>query len=108
MYYISTDPTITSANLLSALASLNDEELREILGGSCAYREQMITEWMMKVPAPTWEYLAGRCFHKKKQKALDEVKKHFKRKLGTTIMTNNIHINKQTMHIRKLIRPWLP
>ena len=82
MYCISTDTTLTSANLHSALASLSDEELRDILGVSHASRKQMISNWMMTHFAPTWEQLAGQCFYLGKEKALEEVKKYFKRKLG--------------------------
>ena len=87
MYYISTDPTLISANLHSALASLSDEELRRVLDCvSGDSRGQMITNWIMKLPIPTWERLAGWCFYGKKEKALKEVKKHFKRKLGVFIV----------------------
>ena len=86
MYCISTDTTLTSANLNSALASLSDEELRKVLGVSYASRKQMITNWMMTHFAPTWEWLAGQCFHHGKEKALVEVKKHFNRKLGMLLI----------------------
>ena len=84
MYYISTDATLTSANLHSALASLSDKKLWDVLGGSSGVsREQRITNFMMKHFSPTWEWVAGRCFCEKKGKALEEVKKYFKKKLGT-------------------------
>ena len=86
MYCISTDTTLTSANIHSALASLSDEELRSVLGVFCASRKQMITNWMMTHFAPTWEWLAGRCFRRREEKALEEVKKHFKRKLGMLLI----------------------
>ena len=86
MYCISTDTTLTSANLHSALASLSDRELRRVLEVSYASRKQMITNWMMTHFAPTWEWLAGRCFFFGKEKALEEVKKHFKRKLGMLLI----------------------
>ena len=82
MYYISTDATLTSANLHSALASLSDDELGSVLGGSLDSREQRITNWKMIHYSPTWEDLAGQCFYFEIEKALEEVKKHFKRKLG--------------------------
>ena len=92
MYCISTDTTLTSANLHSALASLSDGELRDVLDDEPAdSREQMITNWMMKCPIPTWEGLAGQCFSEKKEKALEEVKKHFKRKLGINVYHDLIY-----------------
>ena len=86
MYCISTDTTLTSANLHSVLASLNDEELCDVLGGFYASRKQMITNWMMTHFTPTWEWLAGKCFYFGKEKALEEVKKHFKSKLGMLLI----------------------
>ena len=86
MYNISTDATLTSANLHSALASLSDMEVWDVLGVSGASRAQMITNWMMTHFTPTWEWLAGRCFYYEKEKALKEVKKQFKRKLGTCML----------------------
>ena len=86
MYCISTDTTLTNANLHSALASLSDGELWDVLRVSGASREQMISNWMMTHFTPTWEWLAGRCFFCGKEKALEEVKKHFKRILGMLLM----------------------
>ena len=87
MYYISTDPTLNSANLHSALESLSDEELKDVLTDvSGDSRKQRIANWMMAFPIPTWEFLAGWCFYVEKEKALEETKKHFKRKLGMSIM----------------------
>ena len=86
MYYISTDATLTTANLHSTLASLSDDELRGVLGVSRGSREQMITDWMMIQPIPTWEWLAGQCFYNEKEKALEEMKKYFKRKLGMLLI----------------------
>ena len=86
MYCISIDTTPTSANLHSALASLSDEELRRVLGVPHAPRKQMITNWMMTHFTPTWEWLAGQCFRLGKEKALEEVKKCFKRKLGMLLI----------------------
>ena len=87
MYYISTDATLTSANLHSALASLSDDELWDVFGGSSSVlREQRITNFMMKQYSPTWEWVAGQCFYYEKGKALEEVKKYFKRKLGTCML----------------------
>ena len=94
--YISTDATLTSANLHSALASLSDGELRDVLlGSSGGSREEMITEWLMTSPFSSWKWLAALCFGEEKEKALDEVKKHFKRKLGISMMTtiHRPHIN---------------
>ena len=86
MYRISTDPTLTSVNLHSALASLSDEELWDVLGVSYVSRKQRITNWMMTHFAPTWEWLAGWCFRRRKENALEEMKKHFKRKLGMLLI----------------------
>ena len=90
IYNISTDATLTSANLHSALASLSDDELWDVLKGSLASREQMIIDWMMMHYASTWEWLAGRCFRLGKEKALEEVNKHFKRKLGMLLIYSYI------------------
>ena len=89
MYYISTDATLTTANLHSALASLSDDEVRSILGGSGDSREQRITNWIMMDYEATWETLAGKCFYREKAKALEEVKKHFKRKLGILLIESS-------------------
>ena len=90
MYYISTDATLTSANLHSALASLSDDELGWVLGGSGS-REQRITDFMMEHYSPTWEWVAGRCFYREKGKALEEVKKYLKRKLGMLLIIHRAH-----------------
>ena len=86
MYYISTDATLTIANLHSALVSLSDDELRRVLRGSSDSREQRITNWIMMHYEGTWEALSGRCFRCEKKKALEEGKKHFKRKLGMLLI----------------------
>ena len=88
MYHsvLSTDTTLTSANLKSALASLNDDELGNVLGGiSGDSGEQMIVYWIMTFWSPTWEYVAGMCFIIENENALEEVKKHFKRNLGMSL-----------------------
>ena len=90
MYYISTDATLTSANLYSALASLSDGELSKVLGGSGSWDER-ITDFMMEYYSPTWEWVAGRCFYEEKGKALEEVKKYFKRKLGMLLIILRAH-----------------
>ena len=82
MYYISTDATLTTANLHSALASLSDGEVKTILNVDHDSRERMIADYIMRYPMLTWEFLAGECFRDEKEKALEEVKKHFKRKSG--------------------------
>ena len=89
MYYISTDATLTSANLHSALASVSDDDLEDALGGNLGggSREEMITKYLMVSPFSSWKWLAAGYFYQEKEKALDEVKKHFKRKLGTSMMT---------------------
>ena len=86
MYYISADATLTTANLHSALASLSDDEVRGILGRFGDSSEQWITNWIMKDYRATWKELAGRCFYHEKEKALEEMKKHFKRKLGMLLI----------------------
>ena len=82
MYYISTDATLTTANLHSALASLSDDEIRRVLGGSRGSREQGIANYAVSHYRGSWEFVAEQCFYFEKEKALEEVKKHFKRKLG--------------------------
>ena len=91
MYYISTDATLTSANLHSALASLSDDELVDVLDGSYVLREQNITDFMMEHCSPTWEWVAGRCFYCEQGKALEEVKKYLKRKLGMLLIIHRAH-----------------
>ena len=87
MFYISTDASFTSANISSTFASFSDEELKGVFfGESGDSREQWITTWMMTYPIPTWEYLGGLCFYFEKEKALEEVKKQFKRKLGMLLI----------------------
>ena len=86
MYCISTDTTLTSANIHSALASLSDNELCEVLEESSASRKQMISHWMMINITPSWEYLAGWCFRNGNEEALEEVKKYFKRKIGMLLI----------------------
>ena len=87
MYYISTDATLTTANLHSALASLSDDEVRSVLGGYYDdSREQRITNWITKRYDAKWEVLSGWCFYHEKEKALEEVKKRFKRKLGMLLI----------------------
>ena len=90
MYYISTDATLTSANLHSALASLSDSELGRVLGGSGS-RERRITDFMMKDYSLTWEWVAGWCFYLEAGKALEEVKKYLKRKLGMLLIIHKAH-----------------
>ena len=92
MYYISTDATLTSANLHSALASVSDDELWDILGGSihCS-SEENITEFMMERYSPTWEWVAGGCFYHEEGMALEEVKKYLKRKLGMFLIIHRAH-----------------
>jgi hypothetical protein len=78
---------MTSANLHSALASLSDVELRDALEGSSGdSREQVITKWMMTTLISSWKWLAILCFNLEKEKVVEEVKKHFKRKLGISMM----------------------
>ena len=57
-------------------------QFRRQSSSSEEYRILLINYWMMSHYNATWEWLAGRCFYKEKEKALEEVKKHFQRKLG--------------------------
>ena len=92
MYYISTDATLTSANLHSALASLSDDDLRYVLDGSShVSREQRITDFMMEYYFPIWEWVAGECFYREKGKTLKEVKKYLKRKLGMLLIIPRVY-----------------
>ena len=92
MYYISTDATLTSDNLHSALASLSDDDLRWALGGSSdVSTDQRITDFMMVHFSPTWEWVAGKCFDREQGKALEEVKKYLKRKLGMFLIIHRAH-----------------
>ena len=98
MYYISTDATLTSANLHSALASLSDKELEWVLKrvryigrSSGISREQNITDFMMVNYSPTWEWVAGECFCNEQGKALEEMKNYFKRKLGMLLIIHRAH-----------------
>ena len=58
------------------------DQFRQQSSSTEEYRLLLINHWMMTYYNPTWEGLAGRCFYKEKEKALEEVKKHFQRKLG--------------------------
>ena len=92
MYYIFTDATLTSANLHSALASLSDDDLWNVFGGySGVSKEQRITDFMMVHYSPTWEWVAGWCFYRARGKALEEVKKYLKRKLGMLLIIHRAH-----------------
>ena len=92
MYYISTDATLTSANLHSALASLSDGELWNVLDGSYGVsRELNITDFITVHYSPTWEWIAGRCFSYEQGNALEEVKKYLKRKLGMSLIVHRAH-----------------
>ena len=41
--------------------------------------------------SPTWEWVAGGCFCREEGKALEEVKKYFKRKLGMLLIIYRAH-----------------
>ena len=58
------------------------DQFRQQSSSDEEYRILLINCWMMTYYNPTWEELAGQCFYFKKEKALEEVKKHFQRKLG--------------------------
>ena len=61
------------------------DQFRQQSSSTEEYRILSINYWMMTYFNPTWERLAGECFYKEKEKALEEVKKHFQRKLGTLL-----------------------
>ena len=62
----------------------------DVFGGNYSdSREWRMTEYIMRFPMSTWEFLAGECFRREREKALEEVKKHFKRKLGAYHMAGN-------------------
>jgi hypothetical protein len=86
MYYTSIDATLTSANLHSALASVSDDDLGGVLDVGGDSREEVITKWRMTTPLSSWKWLAALCFVHEEEKAVDEVKKRFKRKLGISMM----------------------
>ena len=58
------------------------DQFRQQSSSSEGYRILLINYWMMTGYNPTWEELAVECFYDEKEKALEEVKKHFQRKLG--------------------------
>ena len=92
MFYISTDASLTSANMKLIFTSLSDKELKSVLNGvSGDSRGQRIATWMMTFPIPTWECLGGVCFYLEEEKAVEEVKKQLKRKLGMLLM-NRPHL----------------
>ena len=105
MYYISTDATLTSANLHSALASLSDDKLTYVLGGSYdVSRVQKITDFMILHYSPTWEWVAGWCFYHEEGKALEEVKKYFNRKLGMLLIIHTTHEFPCSLILRFMLR----
>ena len=75
---------------------MDDEELGNVVDipknmrdqfrqqNSCSeeYRAQLINYMMIYDANCTWESVAGQCFYFEMEKALEEVKKHFQRKLG--------------------------
>ena len=58
------------------------DQFRQQSSSTEEYRLLSINYWMVTYPIATWEELAMQCFYKEKEKALEEVKKHFQRKLG--------------------------
>ena len=58
------------------------DQFRQQSSSTEEYRLLLINYWMTSLFNPTWEGLAGECFYKEKEKALEEVKKQFQRKLG--------------------------
>ena len=63
--------------------------MMDVLEASSDSREQMITNYIMTYPIPTWEFAAGVCFGNEKEKTLEEMKKKFKRKSGEYCMAGN-------------------
>ena len=112
--YISADPSITRDNVSSALASLYDEDLEVSLSIpdskeehfrqiSNDYRGLCIDYWMVTHPMASWEYLSGCCFASKKEKALEEVKKHFQRKLGMLLILSICYCLCEYTHVHGLL-----
>ena len=103
---ISTDSSITIANVSAALATLNDKDLADACSVPLHKREQfrnqstsnkeyrrLLVEYFMFVhPIPSWEYLAGGCFYNEKYRVLNDVKEHVQRKLGM-LLIHNIAVN---------------
>ena len=104
---ISTDTSITIANLSAALATLDDKDLADVCDAPYSKKEQfrnqstsneeyrrLLVEYFMFVhPVPSWEYLAGECFYAEEDRALNEVKEHVQRKLGMLLIHNCCRVN---------------
>ena len=104
---ISTDTSITIANLSAALATLNDEDLAEACGVPDSKREQFrnqstsneeyrrlsVEYFVFVFFIPSWEWLAGWCFYLEEDRALNEVKEHVQRKLGMLLIHNCCRVN---------------
>ena len=104
---ISTDTSITIANVSAALATLDDEVLATVCGVPDSKREQfrnqstsneeyrrLLVEYFMLVyPIPSWEFLAGLCFYIEEDRVLNEVQKHVQRKLGVLLIHNCCRVN---------------
>ena len=61
---------------------LKKVQLRRQSNSRDEYRDKLISYWRMVYHVATWEELSWHCFFNEKEKALDEVRKHFQRKLG--------------------------
>lgn len=94
--YPHTDSSLTTDNISAALAMLNNKDLEKILylpnkkmvqlrqrsSSPDEYRIQLINYWRKAYIDATWERMGSHCFYEEKEKALNEVKKHFQWKLG--------------------------
>ena len=104
---ISTDTSITVANVSAALATLDDEALANACGvprrkreqfrnqstSSEEYRRLSVEYFMFVCPIPSWESLAGECFYNEEDRALNEVKEHVQRKLGMLLIHSCCRVN---------------
>lgn len=65
-----------------ALPDDKKDQLHQQSSSSDEYRVQSINYWRMASPIASWKRLACECFLFEMEKTVDEVKKHFQRKLG--------------------------
>ena len=100
---ISTDTSITIANVSAALATLNDKDLAAVCGvprrkmeqfrnqstNSEEYRRLLVEYFKFVYPISSWDCLAGECFYFEEDRALENVNTHFLRKLGMFLIHTN-------------------
>ena len=58
------------------------DQFRQQSSSSEEYRTLLINYWIKTDCVATWEWVAGDSFYYEKEKALEEVNKHFQRKSG--------------------------